>query len=550
MEKHRVSACSPPCMQQNPSFWTFFERVLSSAWFGRAWCAHEMKMGQSHVFLMPCWTYEDDEVQTVIRFTGAFFLHMLDLAGEMQSVEAADFGKVRALHAFFRHSVAVQDDNDTALAYRPDTPQHSPQDRSSLIPTIADVFPMKAGGNPLLPEYLRRLDANRDKMCIALNASEVPLALAPANAFSRPNTEDECLRSMLLVGLAARDAIALCTTGTALQLHDGSISWLCRPALPDASSARPALSRLSKSARQITQGSDGKAEYAQLDLLFLDIPHRAAPNALFGTHVERARMLVDLSIQSQVGGTGLWNFWQTPNHARAPALRNIFIQTVACFFNCGAQWLLDVAASQEHQGLSAMEPYALSVLMNHQVPLQNYLALPDGRAAVSALLSFAAELIASGIPWASGASERTHGPMIVSAPVSSSISSSASSSSSFSTTSSPSSTFPSLSLQSSSPQHAPAINPGRALIFAPFAHSKTLLLAVPAALQSAEYQPLARAWVLTTRHPYTGGVLKPAVNWTLQSKGVLFGDAAFAACLMCCGEADVRNHRVYGPLTR
>ncbi|CBY00452.1 predicted protein [Plenodomus lingam JN3] len=47
-------------------------------------------------------------------------------------------------------------------------------------------------------------------------------------------------------------------------------------------------------------------------------------------------------------------------------------------------------------------------------------------------------------------------------------------------------------------------------------------------------------------NPFTGSP-KPTVSWTLQSKGVLFADAGFNARLEACGDAEVRNHRVYGP---
>lgn len=125
-------------------------------------------------------------------------------------------------------------------------------------------------------------------------------------------------------------------------------------------------------------------------------------------------------------------------------------------------------------------------------------------------------MLISGIPWASGATERTHGPLIVSAP-----------------------TPPYLSID---PSYG-----GKAIIFAPFEHSKTLLIAVPDAVKNAEYDGLARAWVLTSMNPYTGSP-KTDVSWTLQSKGVLFGDGNFNAGLSRSGET--RWHRVYGPSVR
>ncbi|OAL53795.1 hypothetical protein IQ07DRAFT_532289, partial [Pyrenochaeta sp. DS3sAY3a] len=497
---------SPPFMQQFPALKSFIERVLNSAWFERAWCAHEMKMGQDHVFLVSCFSHYEDEVQTIIRLTGDFFLHLLVLASEDSTFTPANYARVHSLLDFFQCQVENNKSKVMAIQ-RPDTPQMALTEPTSFVGTIAEIFSMKAGGNPRLPEYLRRLDANRDKTWIALNSSRLPLALAPSSPFSRPSIEDECLRSLLLVGLAARDPVSLCTTGAPLRLHDGSVSWLSRPSSLDVDPAHPPPS-FPKTANSITQASDGRAEFAQLDLIFLDLPHRTKPNPLFPSHITRARILIDLCIQYQIPATGLWNFWATPDHPRAPSLRNIFIQTLACVFDCGAQWLLDVSCSLHQPHTPTLDPYTIDMLLNPHLILQNYILLSDGQTALSCLLSVVSTLIASGMPWASGASERTHGPLIPSPP-------------------------------------PPANAPAKALVFAPFAHSKTLLVAVPDAVKGQEYAGLARAWVLTSMNPFTGAP-KGMVSWTVQGKGRVFGERGFEGVLAGCGRGEVRLHRVYG----
>jgi hypothetical protein len=520
LDQQPNSRLNPPFMQQFGAFRSFFERIVGSEWFERAWCAYEMRMGRSHIFLVPCYTHYEDEIQTVIRFTGAFFTHMLVLARELATVAPTFRSKVQSLLDFFQHRGLPNEDSLLAV-HRPDTPQDLSHSTTSFIPTVAEIFRMKASGNPRLPEYLRRLDANRDKTCIALNASGLPLALAPPGPFSRPNIEDECLRSLLLVGIAARDPAALCTTGSPLQLHDGSVSWLCRPTPTDVNTFRSPPPRFSRQVSQIVQATDGRAEYAQLDLVFLDLPHRTQPSPSFPTHIVRARMLIDLCVQYHIPGSGLWSFSQVPDHPRTPALRNIFIQTLACVFDCGPHWLLEVSSSVQQ-----MDPHAIDMLMNPHLILQNYILLTEGQAAVSQLISFLSTLIASGIPWPSGASEHTHGPLIISAPTSS------------------------LAYDyTGSPTHGSHTHGGKAIIFAPFEHSKTLLIAVPLAIQDMAYASLARGWNLTSMNAYTGSA-KGTVSWTLQSKGVMFGDSTFNVTLARCGEMDVRNHRVYGPSAR
>ncbi|CAO2655721.1 Nn.00g045240.m01.CDS01 [Neocucurbitaria sp. VM-36] len=520
---------SPPFMHQCAALKSFLERIITSTWFERAWCAHEMRTGQSHVFLVPCYVHYEDEVQTVIRFTSIFFLHMLSLAGELQTIEPTLYARIQPLLDFFSRRVTTKEEAALA-ALRPDTPQSPKAEPTSLVPLIAEIFLRKAGGNPRLPEYQRRLDANREKMCIALNASGLPLALTPSNSFSRPSVEDECFRSLLLVGLAARDYVALCTTGPPLQLHDGSVSWLCRPTTLDVNAVRPPPRNYRRKATPITQASDGRAEYVQLDLVFLELPHRSQPNPHFRTHTVRARLYIDLCIQYQVPGPGLWNFWQTPNHSRAISLRNIFIQTLACVFDCGSQWLIDLSSNLQLPQTSTIDPDTIEMLLNPHLLVQNYIAFPEGRAALSLLVQFISTLIASGIPWASGSTERTHGPLIISLP-----------------TSPVSSPYNSISRSSSSNStNNSSSNNNKALIFAPFEHSKTLLIAVPDAVKDAEFESLARGWILTSMNPYTGAT-KQGVSWTLQSKGVVFGGEGFKRGLEGRREADVRNHRVYGP---
>lgn len=507
----------PPVMSQYPALWSFLERILSSSWFERAWCAHEMKMGQSHVFILPCYSHHEDDVRTVLRFTGEFFLHLLVLSSEIYTtIPPACHRKIRSLHDFFHGKIVLNEDAILAMQ-RPDTPQMPISDRVALIPTIAETFQLQAGGNPRLSQHLRQLDANRDKMGIALNGSGLPLAMTIANALSRPNLEDECLRSLLLVGLAARDPVALCTTGTHLQLHDGSVSWLSRPTLLDVNATRPTPPRFTQTMTPITQGSDGRAEYAQLDLVFLELPHRIQPNPNFPIQVARARTFVDLCVQYQLDGSALWNSWQIPGHPRAQTMRNTFIQTLACIFECGPQWLLELSPRLQQPNTSLLEPHVVEMLLNPHLIIQNYILLPEGQAALSLLLTLTSTLITSGIPWASGVTERHCGPLIITAPTTTS------------------------DFDSSASAHG-----GKAIIFAPFEHSRTLLIAVPDAVKDAHYDNLARGWVLTSMNPYTGSP-KRTVSWTLQSKGVIFGDSHFTADLQRCGEMDVRNHRVYGP---
>jgi hypothetical protein len=195
------------------------------------------------------------------------------------------------------------------------------------------------------------------------------------------------------------------------------------------------------------------------------------------------------------------------------------MQTLACVFECNPQWLLDVSSNlqQEQHKLDAQ---TVNILFDPNLIVQNYLAMTEGQRAFTLLIGFLSHLITMGIPWASGATERTHGPLIISSPP------------------------PGTSPISSSP-YSPTPSGYKAIIFAPFEHSKTLLVAVPNALKSTDYASLSRGWILTSLNPYTGSPHQ-MVSWTLQSKGTIFGERRFGESLSQGGGGS-RNHRVFGP---
>jgi hypothetical protein len=551
---------STSLMQRHTLFQTFFERVLSSIWFERSWCAPEMRMGRSHVFLLPCISEEDDGIFKFIRFTGAFFLHMLLLAAELPSLSSAHHAQLRSLIDVFARQ-SLPDEHTIDSIHGPTAMFTQPPEITSLVPVIAKVFEQKADGNQRLREHLRNLDAERDRISMVLSSAGLPIVLNPSSPSQHPCTEDECLRQLLLVGLAARDPVTLCTTGTPLRLQDGFVTWLSRPTNLDVPGGGEKLARFPEDLTPITQGSDGRAEYVQLDLIFLNLPHRSQPNPLFPTHILRARAVVELCIQYRLPcSSEIWAAWQGSGnvHARSDGAKNAFAQTLACLFDCGPQWLLAVSTSLQssshppsptrRQGLT---PRMVEILCNPHLIIENYIQMSEGHHAFTLLLDLLATLITCGIPWASGATELTHGPLIVCLPTPTTSSASASSSPLYNLTSHPSPACLRTSLQQpdqsvyspSLPQSPPSL-PTKALIFAPFKHSKTLFVAIPDALTSKSYRELARAWILVPTGGYMSNPLQ-AVNWTLQGKSVIFGAGGFESGLER-GGGKRRCHRVFG----
>ncbi|OCK81198.1 hypothetical protein K432DRAFT_296109 [Lepidopterella palustris CBS 459.81] len=490
----------PPFMQTQPAFKSFFERVLSSLWFERAWCGHEMRLGKTHIFLVPCRSSDQDESYTFIKFTGVFFLHMLTLSSEIMSTVPGHQARKTTLQQLFGRRALIYE-REAFLLKNPGTKFAPLPEPVIYVPLIAEVFQMKAGGNPRLPDHLRILDANRDKVSIVLNTIGYPLALKPPTAMQSPSTEDECLRQLLLIGLAANDPVALCTTGPPLLLHNGSISWLRRPTPLDVVSAGQLLPHFPRMKTFISLGFDGRAEYVQLDLIFLEFPqrHRADSDVIWQNHLHRANAFIDNCMQHHIESYTMWSSWQAPSHPRAPSMKNVFVQTLACCFECGPTWTTQVC-HRFQVGSYGLTSEAIDILFNPYLVLHNHIATPDGRQDITYLLNFLSILVAYGIPWSSGATEMTCGPIPVSIGVA-----------------------------------------GVAIIFAPFKYSRILRVAVPHAIQDTAYDSLSRGWILTPIN--TGSI--PS-DWALQEKSVIFGDSAFNQALSM--QLGPNQQRVYGPV--
>jgi len=75
---------SPPYFQKHPVFPRFFYTIFQSRWFTRAWCSHEMELGENHIFYVPCQPLEDTgDVNELFSFTATFLWDMLVLSAEI-----------------------------------------------------------------------------------------------------------------------------------------------------------------------------------------------------------------------------------------------------------------------------------------------------------------------------------------------------------------------------------------------------------------------------------------------------------------------------------
>ncbi len=118
-----------------------------------------------HIFLMRCSNTNAVSYNTVLRFTGIFFSHLIKHAIEVPSSNATISNLKTALNGFFGRL-----ELDALLQIHPEVQRSRDQDYAdSYTRVFTEVFALHAGGNPKLPDRLREQDASRDKLSIVLN---------------------------------------------------------------------------------------------------------------------------------------------------------------------------------------------------------------------------------------------------------------------------------------------------------------------------------------------------------------------------------------------
>ncbi|KAK4993484.1 hypothetical protein LTR50_000414 [Elasticomyces elasticus] len=210
-------------MKTRPHLQSCLKKTIYSEYFECAWCRHELAIGKEHVFL--AWFYDDgiDVSNKIVRFTGEVLCTLLELSPFVElSPDEANERKVLLATLFMR---LYQDYKPAELT--DDTLRIQIQHNFMIMMTV--MFPMKAGGDPLLPYELRAYDGNNDKVSIALNGSESGLRLK--RTMHTPDkllgaTRSACLQRLMLVALAEGNPFVLCTTGAPLQLTSNTYSWL------------------------------------------------------------------------------------------------------------------------------------------------------------------------------------------------------------------------------------------------------------------------------------------------------------------------------------
>ncbi|KAL3421654.1 hypothetical protein PVAG01_05810 [Phlyctema vagabunda] len=384
----------PRYMSSRPVLVSAYLKIISSRWFERAWCFHEMRLGRSHVFLMKKETSVGEDHQQVLRFTGTFLLNLNDLCIFFQFGVRDNSISVAIRNTFFQQ---IRDALDF-LHSLPNPANFDELKRQSLVKNSSTVFALAAGGNPKqLDETLRSFDACCDKISITLNISDYGFAVQPNDDGSLPFTsEDECYRRLLLLALAARDPLALCTIGRPLRLtQHPQTSWLCRPIPRGSVIGSYQLPPLREDAKIMLDDS-AAAEYVQLDILaFKPIEIWHQPSA---ENTEKAKVFMSQFVDNNIGS----EFWSWCPDDKIPIYITLHTQVIASVFECGMKWIQDIYESfimKEEQSIRATSAFSSFFDDHFQIPTEAWWNNTEKAESARLIMSFINRLIWFGTPW-------------------------------------------------------------------------------------------------------------------------------------------------------
>jgi Heterokaryon incompatibility protein (HET) len=191
----------------HPIVFEILQKILNSTYFDRAWCNHEMRLGQDLVFLAHCTGCGAFGETRFLRMTSMFLyvLWSLALLGDSE-ISLMLHGIRPGLFSMLEKKVRF--DNTQLQLGSPLLPRLQSLD---LLSILTDIWTLEARGDPLLTSELRDGDANLDRVSIVLNVSGYGISLGPRTAadLSRAS-RGECEQLLwAVVGAASKTSISV-----------------------------------------------------------------------------------------------------------------------------------------------------------------------------------------------------------------------------------------------------------------------------------------------------------------------------------------------------
>lgn len=519
----------PPFFEKHPVFKRFFNTVLGSRYFTRAWCTHELELATNLVFYIPCQTrHKGEEVTEMLSFTSTFLWYMLGLSTEVPGEK---------VHVEIRDKLLRKLDIPTRLKKRYDKLKGKKVDLGDTFmdpytTQIRQTFSLGAGGDPTLPPHLRESSTLQDKMSIVLNILGTGLKVVGTQQIN-PMTEEEATFRLTVLSLAALDPTALCTLGKPFNLtpKTSELFWLCKPSWydlgPGGQRREPLPTMSAKLMRYIRFDPSPSQAWVEVDAVALGMPRAPAeefrqlassltqkgielglgrpPPGPFGdpgaeyagkTDLESRLMLWTLDSLSDWGSGPLYLYWQHQTFLGEAKER--FNWTVACILECGMSWMLGTAHKCGFTAISVLETRLRRYFKkNHFSGIKDmtWAETQTGRDAVDTIFAFANWAVSWG---ASGFFEKK---------------------------------------KKSMPMLYNHGQNGNAMVFLP-GNALTQAM-IPCPLLSDEYGRLYRVWLLQAKddpfyHKMTRG---ETPHWFLWDKTILFTDVEAKHTVVLTGSA-------------
>ncbi|RFU28516.1 hypothetical protein B7463_g7816, partial [Scytalidium lignicola] len=340
---------TPAYMERNTVLRDFFTKITSSRWFTRAWCSHEMRLGQKHTFYIPCEATGPHNKNLVLGLTGEFLWYLCSLSSEVPSVNSRNLD----VKGIIARNFDMQKQIIKIRRIMNDQPGDVKSDGADYVANIMETFELDAGGDPDLPEEARIADANCDKISIVLNILGNGLNLKierSAEAMKPYASLDECYRQLLILALAAGDPLSLCCLGRPLKPNTTTArsSWLCQPTNLDTGSAPELHSLPVLSPSSITLDPNPESTWIELDGYSptkLDIPSETS----FQCAKQLLNKCISLNLGLAPGGIiSVWGpgpeyqYWRYQTDLEEDMLYR-FLVTLQLVLHAGLQWTLKVS---------------------------------------------------------------------------------------------------------------------------------------------------------------------------------------------------------------
>ncbi|MDI1492361.1 MAG: hypothetical protein OHK93_003575 [Ramalina farinacea] len=376
----------PPHFHTNPHLLSFYTKVMQSAYFDRAWCWHELRMGAGHIFYI-----QSAKEGCVLELASRFIFVIMMLA-------------MKASHGLEKQP--RMPGQETFVSF---------MRSQSLLDCLATTSSLSASGDadPDLTERQRALSVLRDKAAIVVNDSRLDLAIVAARFLSNLKPDEDLLqylfRQLSILSMANGDPMPLCTSGQSLPSRiPGFRSWMFQFRQSD------------EPIRKDRKGDPLKADLSEVVLdegagdawMRLKISHskgemrwrRASrPNA------NVAGLILDAMREEPFEKRGPLHEWMWRMIHTSPPIRNLITATIACCLENGARWILSgspwaegslitalqAKADWQLDGNIALEPYQVTgfPITGSVESISQWLSTPKGKRAAVFIVEFAARIL-------------------------------------------------------------------------------------------------------------------------------------------------------------